>query len=311
MSPQMSDAMSPDAPHQRHERIPGLGYDLFAVFRAAWTGGGGATSTGYRRVVRTVDSSCRDISRVPPLSVIGFADGVQTTFTLRHEQHRPLSLVWVAAGAVDGGMNLIEFRQRLELVASAADRERVAHLSRLGGGLPVHLLEDLMPWGVATATDHLVDEWRRELEREVVASTPIPAGAYLVVDGSIRKHPRDELAGVVKSCAETQYLGDESVIPDRAGWRSPVFHLPATTTAERDVVSCYLRLHDAPGSTAWSHGLIRLEARDPEVLDAACALAMRHRQGPGSGDSRWSVHLEGMHRAEEVLKAFREPHLEL
>lgn len=65
------------------------------------------------------------------------------------------------------------------------------------------------------------------------------------------------------------------MIPDRAGWRSPVFALPATTTAENDVVSAYLRLHDAPGSTCREHALIRLEARDPETLDAACALAMR------------------------------------
>jgi hypothetical protein len=143
-----------------------------------------------------------------------------------------------------------------------------------------------------------------------VTSTPIPEGRHLVVDGSIRAYTRDRLVGVIKSVEDTQYLADESVIPDRAGWRSPVFHLPATTTAERDVVSCYLRLHHAPGSTTWSHGLIRLEARDEGVLDAACALAMRHRQGPGSGDARWSVHLEGMHWAEEVLKAFRDPRLE-
>ena len=57
-----------------------------------------------------------------PLSVIGFADGVQSELLVRHAQHRPISLVWVAAGAVDNGTNLLEFRQRLELVASAADR---------------------------------------------------------------------------------------------------------------------------------------------------------------------------------------------
>ena len=106
------------------------------------------------------------------------------------------------------------------------------------------------------------------------------------------------------------YLGDESVIPDRAGWRSPVFGLPATSTEERDVVSAYLRLYDAPGSTTWSHGLIRLEARDPEVLDAACALALQHRQSPRSGDPRWAVHLQGMHVTEQVLRAMRHPALE-
>ncbi|MQA35293.1 hypothetical protein [Modestobacter roseus] len=184
-------------------------------------------------------------------------------------------------------------------------------LSRQGRGLPFHLVEELTPWGIAAATQNAVDGWRTELERKVIASTHIPEEQHLVVDGSIRGHCRDRLVGVIKSVEDTQYLADESVLPGRAGWRSPVFRLPATTTAERDVVSCYLRLHPAPGSAAWSHGLIRLEARDPEVLDAACALAMRHRQGPDSGDARWSVHLEGMHWAEYVLKAFRDPHLEL
>ena len=100
------------------------------------------------------------------------------------------------------------------------------------------------------------------------------------------------------------------MLPDRAGWRSPVFSLPATTTEDIAVVSCYLRLHDSPGSMTWPHGLIRLEAQDPEILDSACALALRHRQSPGSGDPRWGIHLEGMHWAEYVLKAVRDPLLE-
>jgi len=105
---------------QSHARVRGLGYDVFAALQAAWTGGGASTSTGHRRVVRTVDSSARDIRRVPPLPVVGFADGVQTQFHAQHEEHRPISLVWVAAGAVSGGRTLLEFRQRLELVASGA-----------------------------------------------------------------------------------------------------------------------------------------------------------------------------------------------
>ncbi|MGY1827592.1 hypothetical protein [Blastococcus sp. SYSU DS0541] len=261
--------------------------------------------------MRTVDSDPRDIRRVPPLPVVGFADGVQTRYHVRHVAHRPISLVWVAAGAVSEDRTLLEFRQRLELVGSGADQLLLTELSRQGRGLPVHLVEELTPWGIAAATQNVVDRWRTEFEREVIASTHIPEGQHLVVDGSIRSHCRNQLVGVVKHTADTQYLADESVIPDRAGWRSPVFHLPATTTAERDVLSCYLRLHPAPGSKDWSHGLIRLEARDPEVLDAACALAMQHRQGPGSGDARWSVHLEGMHWAEYGLKVFRDPHLEL
>jgi hypothetical protein len=144
---EMPETTNAGVPRQRSDRVRGLGYNLHAVYRASWTGGGASTSTGHRRVVRTVDRSTRDISRVPPLPVIGFADGVQTKFLLRHEEHRPISLVWVAAGAVDGGMNLIEFRQRLELVASGAEQALLTMLSGLGGGLPFHLVEELTPWG--------------------------------------------------------------------------------------------------------------------------------------------------------------------
>jgi len=297
------------SPRHRSRRHA-LGYNVADVFKAGWNGGGAATSTGHRRVTHTVDPAARDISRVPPLPVIGFADGVQTQFLVRHVQHRPVSLVWVAAGAVHTpSATLLDFRQRLELVGSAADGAVLEGLSKAGRGLPVHRVEELTPWGVAVATQALVDEWRQQLEREVITDTPIPEGKHLIVDGSIRQHTREKIAGVIKT-VDTQYLADESALPERAGWRSPVFGLPATTTSQRDVVSAYLRLHPAPGSTSWSHGLIRLEAHDPETLDAACALALRHRQSPGSGDPRWATHLEGMHRTEEVLKAFRHPFLE-
>jgi hypothetical protein len=143
-------------PPERQCRLRALGYNLPDVFTAAWTGGAVATSSGHRRVVRTVDSAPRDVSRVRPLPVIGFADGVQTQFTLRHLKHRPVSLVWVAAGAVDNAATLLEFRQRLELVASAADSDFLAGLSEVAGGLPCHEVEELTPWGVAVATQRLV-----------------------------------------------------------------------------------------------------------------------------------------------------------
>lgn len=302
--------VEPGTPPRHHDRRRALGYNLPGVFKAAWNGGGAQTGTGHRRIVRTVDPTPRDIGRVRPLTAVGFADGVQTQCLLRHVAHRPISVVWVAAGAVGNSAKLLDFRQRLEVVASAADGDALTELSEVGQGLPFHLLEELTPWGVAVATQRVVDDWRRELERDVVANAPIPEGMHLIVDGSIRHYTRDRIAGVIKAVEATQYLSDESTLPDRAGWRSPVFSLPATTTSERDVVSAYLRLHSAPGSTSWSHGLIRIEAHDPETLDAACALALRHRQSPGSGDPRWATHLEGMHQAEEVLKAFRHPFLE-
>src|SRR4051794_40960643 len=108
--PTTTDDANPDEagpPPERHCRLRALGYNLPEVFDAAWTGGGVATSTGHRRVVRTVDPAPRDVGRVRPLPVVGFADGVQSQFTLRHVAHRPISLVWVAAGAVDNAATLL------------------------------------------------------------------------------------------------------------------------------------------------------------------------------------------------------------
>src|SRR3954452_4653476 len=82
----------------RSDRVRGLGYDLREGYRASWTGRGAPASTGHRRVVRIADPKPRDIRRVAPLPVIGFADGVQTSFLLRHNAHRPISLIWAAAG---------------------------------------------------------------------------------------------------------------------------------------------------------------------------------------------------------------------
>jgi hypothetical protein len=304
VKPQDTPGGEPPASQPRGVVPRSGGYDLRALMRAEGVQGVRPTATGHRRVVRTIDPAPRDIRGVPPLSVLGFADGVQAHKLVRHEGHRPVTLVWAAAGVVGAGALLRRFGQRLRLVGSAADAATLAGSGRVAGGLPVHLLEELTPWGVATGTQLLVDGWRRELEARVIAEVLIPDGQCVVVDGPIRHHRRDGLVGVVKNCEDTQYLADESGIPDRAGWRSAVFELPATTTAERDVLSCYLRLQDAPGTLSWSHGLVRIEARDQVVLDAACSLAMRQRQSRGSGDPRWAVHLAGMRRTEDVLRAF-------
>ena len=283
---------------------PGPGYDLKAVLRDSGRRDAPPPPTGHRQVVRMRGSSPVDTSTAVPIGVAGFVDGVQADLVVCYVEHRPVTLVWVAAGAVGAGGKLLSIRQRMALVASAREQPLLDRLHGLGRGLPVHPLEELTPWGVATATKLLVDGWRRELEHDVVARTGIPEDTHLFVDGSIRTHPRDALVGVVKS-VDTQYLADESVLPVKAGWRSPVFELPATRTTERGVLSCYLRLHDAPGSAPWSHGLIRLEARDADTLDGACAVAMRHRQFAGSGDGRWATHLRGVRRTEEVLRSFR------
>src|SRR3954454_23733419 len=75
---QITESSNADRPRPHTDRARALGYNLYAVYRTSWTGGGASTSTGHRRVVPPVDPSARDIPRVPRLPVNGFADGVQT-----------------------------------------------------------------------------------------------------------------------------------------------------------------------------------------------------------------------------------------
>jgi hypothetical protein len=309
VAPPAITAASPTPPMTNtgvhHNRAVGPGYSLKAVLQVAGQSRAPAPPTGHRQVVRMRDSDPVDTSTASSVAVAGFADGIQAELVVCYREHRPVTLVWVAAGAVDPGGTLLAIRQRVALVASAQDQPLLDRLHQVGRGLPVHPLDELTPWGVATATKLLIDRWRRELEHDVVAVTGIPDDTHLFVDGSIRSHPRDHLVGVVKSVDDTQYLADESLLPAKAGWRSPTFELPAIRTTERGVLSCYLRLHDAPGSRPWSHGLIRVEARDPKTLDGACAVAMFHRQSSRSRDARWATHLRGMRTTEEVLRSFR------
>ena len=279
------------------------GYDLRGLLQTAGFIDTPATGTGPRTVVRQIETTPVDITGRPQLEAVGYTDGVQQTLLIRHLDHRPLTLAWVCAGAVGGDGDLLAIRQRTLLIASAADGDRADQLGAVGGGVPVRLVPDLTPWGVATATAHVVDAGRRELERDVVMNLAVPPNRWLVVDGPIRGYDRDNIVGVIKT-VDTQYLCDESVIPDEAGWRSPAFELPVTSTAERAVTSAYLRLHDAPGAMPWEHGLVRIEAPDVTTLDAACAMALRQRQSPGGGDNRWATHLQGVARTEHVLRAF-------
>src|SRR5688572_17487898 len=84
-------------------------YDLRALFREAGVRDVRPTAPGHRRVVRGVDPTPRDIRTVPPLPVVGFADGVQAARLVRHHARRPVTLIWVAAGVVTPGGMLAKF----------------------------------------------------------------------------------------------------------------------------------------------------------------------------------------------------------
>ena len=65
-----------------------------------------------------------------------------------------------------------------------------------------------------------------------------------------------------------------------------------------------MRLHDA-NSQAWSFGMVRLEAFNPDLLDPLAARALNERQGPHSGDGRYDRHLVSVATCEKLLCARR------
>jgi hypothetical protein len=58
----------------------------------------------------------------------------------------------------------------------------------------------------------------------------------------------------------------------------------------------------------WDHGLVRLEAHDPETLDAFAARCLAERQPRGNDDPRGDRHLSSIKSVEDLLKA-RKPYI--
>jgi hypothetical protein len=242
-----------------------------------------------------------------PLNPLGFIDGIQAALTVTWREHRPVYLTFVAAGCVAGNSKgraeLIDVRERLDLVASHEDAE---WLSELPDHASLVLLDATTPDEVERAALARLGADRDLMERELVTSLLSASTGVIVLDGSLAKRPVDErLVGVVKT-TRTKWLPDETVLwgmPE--GWRSPRFKIPAGTHGvARDRYSCYLRLFNAK-NRAWDHGLIRLEAYDADILDSLAALAMADRQSTRSRDKRGDRHLGSVRACENVLRARR------
>lgn len=240
-----------------------------------------------------------------PLDVAGFVDGIQHAVCVTYRGHRPVYLVYVAAGAASADGRLVSLRERMQVMVSHADSQ---WLRELGTTIPSVELAADRPDEVAHAALSTLGGDREALERALVSEMADTATGFVVVDGNLVARPvRDRVVGVVKT-THRRYLPDESVLWGLpVGWRSPRFRIPeGSQGVQADRFSCYMRLHDA-SRQAWNFGLIRLEAFDPDLLDPLCALAMQERQPVGALDRRFDRHLSGVRAVEDLLRARRPP----
>ena len=255
----------------------------------------------WRRQVRLHDAPpLGDICAVTPLEPVGAADGVQRARLVTVRSGRPIWLVVVAAGVGNYGDTLSAAEMDLYLVGSHLDEEWMRDRP---GGVPAVALDAIEPSTLVGDFDRVLQAHRWELEARVVRRT-VEQGT-VVVDGSVDRYTAEHgarVVGVVKSL-NTPYLTDEREIRSLdEGCCSRVFTLPAERRPQLDRHSCYLRLR-SPGFNDGTWGVVRLEAVDADQLAPLAAWACTQRQGPGSGDSRWPVHLASVAWVERVLRA--------
>ncbi len=278
--------------------------------RALFKGLGGATGvralesaplerTRAEEDVTLLDSGPSKITAAPS-AVDGFVDGIQASLCLRHVEHRPVYLSYVAAGSVGAGARPLGLLEDLVLIASELER---GFLTDLGSGVPIVGIAAQDPPTLEREAQRLVGTRRDQLERQLVTQLLDGGCGALMVDGSLLGRANDaRLIGVVKTTAH-QWLDDESgLFGLREGWRSPRFVI--TERGGRQRYSCYVQMVDKSAG-AWNLGLIRVEAFDPELLDGAAARALSERQGARGGDRRWDRHLASVRVTEEFLRARR------
>jgi hypothetical protein len=302
-------------------------HDLRAFFRSVGSLRGGALSAPEDR-----EKSVEDIELIDepplkvtsaPLPVYAVIDGIQDQMVVCFRAHRPVLLTFTSAGALSPAGTARGVREHLAIIASSADREWV---DSLGTTIPLEALEGTSPPDVEAQALNLVGGMReiaeRTLLRELLEQAGEPlnphapqvpgadaleqvteAGGAFLVDGSLSAREADlRLIGVAKTVGK-RYLPDERLLfslPN--GWRSPRFHIKAGAVGGTGRWSCYLRLQN-PEHHRWSHGLVRLEAHDPSLLESACAFALADAQRPGSTDPRWDRHLRSVRAVEDYLRA--------
>lgn len=285
---------------------PGTKYDLRSLFKAVGrVGGRGGDVAAVERkesaeVVELLESHPLQVDRDVLSDVAGFVDGIQAHMHLTHIERRPVSMYYVAAGALARGAKAVALVERLRLQCSEIDKEWVVGL---GSNIPIELLVGTTPPEMEILAAQAVGKARDAAERAVIDDLLARGGnGLIVVDGSLLARPRaGRLVGVVKT-TRSQYLADERVLWDlRYGWRSPRFTI-GTGGALR--YSCYVQLVEK-GDGAWNLGLIRLESFDKANLEPMAAVCLAEVQSCSSGDPRWDRHLGSVRAVEDFLRARR------
>lgn len=275
--------------------------DLRALVRAVGrVGAAPSRSTTPRPLVEIVDPEPAPVD-ADPIPVAGYLDGCQSSRILTYRDHRPVILWWAAAAVVAPGRPLrcLGLAETVALSCSYVDG---AWAASLPGGVSVEPVDAVAPWEVEAAIANLIDERRRRFE--VGLSAEVAAGdGVVVVDGDLRAKPhRADLAGCAKTF-DGVYLADESSVFSLAeGWRSPIMRLPAMRQAEADRYSAYVRLFDATHEW-WGFGLVRVETRDPSLIDGVGAVCLANRQPLGA--DRRENQLASIAAVEAFLKSRR------
>lgn len=264
-------------------RIDHPPYDLQALFQAMPQGLLGAPSRGAPQhlIAEHYDHAPPRPVAGPPLPVWAAIDGIERVRVLTYAPDaragaRPIVLAYEAAAAIDftqpdGHRTVV---QDLHIICSHRDAQWVASWP---GNLPITILDEHTPAGVAAAAWECVHRRRAQLERYVVAHAPERPG-YLLLDGSlVDAPPRKDLVAVVKTVA-TGWTTDPAYTTLRQGWRSPALLLRGLSrlqTEERH--TAYVKLHESDTSHAQDYGLIRIETTDPALLDPLAAFVMKAR----------------------------------
>lgn len=284
------------------------GYDLRALFQSVgnFSGHRSLTAEPVERIppnnpATLLDASPAEVS-AEPIEVGAYLDGIQAALDVSYRGHRPVHLLYVAAGAVNHLYEPVGLREELVLTCSAIDRDWAEGLD---GGVPIEVIEEEVPTELERLSLALLAGKREGLERRLTTELAEQGQTPIIVDGSLAGRPSDvELLGVVKTTRH-RYLEDESCLFGLpAGWRSPRFLLPSRDGGESERCSAYVRMVPA-ANLPWDFGLIRVETFDPDTIDPLAARCLSERQVAASGDQRWDRHLTGVRRTEEFLRARR------
>lgn len=276
--------------------------DMRTLFHAIGHGPEGLAAPAWRRAIHCHQDGPVDVQAASRLAVTAVVDGTQWARLLHRIAGRPITLHQVGAAAMDGLVGVASM-ERLYVAASVLD---TAWCRALPENIPVIELDGISPQAVAQGADETVDLLRRRFEQDVTKQALETVGGPVLVDGSIREMGTigHGIVGVVKDATATQLIGDERELQQLpVGHRSSRFDWQRDYSHQQDVHCAYLRLHAPRWHEDWTHGLIRLEVLDPDLLDPLGRLCMLERQNRFSDDPRWPVHLRAVRQTEDVLKA--------